>query len=196
MEWMTLELQDADETSSYERLRRYRTLFLTCDAEEDAVSDLIADMLLLEKDAPDKPINLVISSWGGALDMGMALYDIMKSLSCPVDTFALGKACSAAALILAAGTGTRWVYPSTRLMIHQPSGGTQYGTITDNEIARANDLAWKKLYLEALAECCGQPFKKVKKDCERDKWMSAEEAVAYGLADRIVALPRRKPLVK
>jgi ATP-dependent Clp protease protease subunit len=180
----------------YNVLMKKRTLVLSCDMDEYIISELIASLLVLEKEDETAPVNLIIMSWGGSLADGLGLYDVMKSLSCPINTYAIGKACSAGALVLAAGTGLRAAYPSTRIMIHQPSGGTHLGTVSDTRIAQDNDLSWKKLFLEALAESTGQTFKRISRDCERDKWMSATEAVEYGLVDEVVVAHRRKPLVK
>lgn len=176
----------------FDDLLERRTLMLAGDVEEETIAEIIAALLELSQRDPKSPIHLFVASWGGSLADALALYDVMKSLACPVNTYALGKACSAGALILAAGTGRRYAYPSTRVMIHQPSGGISYGTITDNKINAANDDAWKKTFLEALAESSGQTYEKVEADCERDKWFDAKAAMEYGLVDELVILHRRK----
>jgi ATP-dependent Clp protease protease subunit len=170
-----------------EDLYRRRTLYLPYDVDEGTISDLVGRMLILSRS--DGDINLIIQSWGGSLADCLGLYDIIKSIPNDVCTFGLGKCTSAGAFLLAAGTkGKRYIYPSTRVMIHQPSVFVGYGKVTDQQIALKNDQEWKELFLTRWARMTGQPEKKALRDAERDKWFSAEEAVAYGIVDHLVVL--------
>lgn len=171
----------------FEELYRRRTLYLPYDVDEDTISDLIARMLLLSRTEGD--INLIIQSWGGSLADCLALYDVMKSIPNDVATYALGKATSAGAFLLAAGTkGKRYAYPSARIMMHQPQVFYGHGDVTDHEISVNNDKAWKRLFLERFACSVGKDVKKVMRDFERDRWFSAQEALEYGIVDHIVKL--------
>lgn len=170
-----------------ENLMERRTLYLVGDLEEDNAAEIIARMLILSRTEGD--INLIIQSWGGSLADTLAIYDVMKSIPNDVATYALGKATSAGAFLLAAGTkGKRYAYPSARIMMHQPQVFYGHGDVTDHEISVNNDKAWKRLFLERFARSVGKDVKKVMRDFERDRWFSAEEALEYGIIDHIVEL--------
>lgn len=183
---MTIE-EVSEPSDVFEELYQRRTLYLPYDVDEGTVSDLIARMLILSKSEGD--INLIIQSWGGSLADCLALYDIMKTIPNDVCTYGLGKCTSAGAFLLAAGTkGKRYIYPSCRVMIHQPSVSPGYAKITDQEISLKNDKLWKELFLTRWAKSTGQPLKKAMKDAEHDKWFSAQEALEYGIVDHIIKL--------
>jgi ATP-dependent Clp protease, protease subunit len=169
----------------YSRLLKDRIIFLG-DAIEDHVANLIiAQLLFLESEDPEKDIQLYINSPGGVVTSGMAIYDTMQYLRAPVSTICIGQAASMGAVLLAAGaTGKRYALPNSRIMIHQGSGGFR-GNTPDVEIQMREMLHLTDRLMEILAKHTGQDFEKVKRDSERDKFMSAEEAKAYGLIDEV-----------
>lgn len=172
-----------------DNLFRRRTLYLPFAVDEGIISDLIGRMLILSQEDPKGDINLFVQSWGGSLADCLALYDIMKYIPNDVATYGMGKCTSAGAFLLAAGTkGKRYIFPSTRVMIHQPSVYAGYGKVTDQAISLKNDQAWKDLFLSRWAKMTNQPLKKAMKDAERDKWFSADEALEYGIVDHVIAL--------
>ena len=151
---------------------------------------VVAQMLFLEMEDPDKEINLYINSPGGSVTAGMAIYDTMQYLRCPVSTLCIGMAASMGAFLLTAGAkGMRRILPNAEVMIHQPLGGAQ-GQATDIAIHAEYIMKIKKKLNTILAQRTGQPLEKVEADTERDHFLSAEEALAYGIVDEIVA-PRR-----
>ncbi|HEX7171323.1 MAG TPA: ATP-dependent Clp endopeptidase proteolytic subunit ClpP [Candidatus Limnocylindria bacterium] len=171
----------------YSRLLKDRIIFLG-DAIEDHVANLIiAQLLFLESEDPEKDIQLYINSPGGVVTSGMAIYDTMQYLRAPVSTICIGQAASMGAVLLAAGaTGKRYALPNSRIMIHQGSGGFR-GNTPDVEIQMREMMHLTDRLMRILAEHTGQEFDKVKRDSERDYFMSAEEAKAYGLIDEVFA---------
>ncbi|MEG1524735.1 MAG: ATP-dependent Clp endopeptidase proteolytic subunit ClpP [Clostridia bacterium] len=169
----------------YSRLLKDRIIFLGGTVDDDTANIVVAQMLFLEGDDPDKDIFLYINSPGGSVSAGMAIYDTMQYIKCEVSTICVGLAASMGAFLLAAGAkGKRKALPNAEIMIHQPSGGTQ-GQATDINIQAEQILKIKKRLNEILAARTGQPIEKVQQDTERDNYMSAEEAKAYGLIDEV-----------
>ena len=184
---------DERQTDIYSAMLDERAVFINGEINDEMASAVVAELLFLEAAAPDKPISLYINSPGGAVTAGLAIYDTMRHVRCRVHTLCVGQACSMAAVLLAAGDD-RSVLPSARIMIHQPSGGAE-GKQTDIMIT-AREITRIRAKLSAiLAKHTGQPVEKVEQDIERDYFMEAEEAVAYGLADEIVN-PEPKSIVK
>ena len=184
---------DERQTDIYSAMLDERAVFINGEINDEMASAVVAELLFLEAAAPDKPISVYINSPGGAVTAGLAIYDTMRHVRCRVHTLCVGQACSMAAVLLAAGDD-RSVLPSARIMIHQPSGGAE-GKQTDIMIT-AREITRIRAKLSAiLAKHTGQPFEKVEQDIERDYFMEAEEAVAYGLADEIVN-PEPKSITK
>jgi ATP-dependent Clp protease protease subunit len=171
----------------YSRLLKDRIIFLG-DAIEDNVANLIiAQLLFLESEDPEKDIQLYINSPGGVVTSGMAIYDTMQYLRAPVSTICIGQAASMGAVLLASGaTGKRYALPNSRIMIHQGSGGFR-GNTPDVEIQMREMMHLTDRLMHILAEHTGQEFEKVKRDSERDYFMSADEAKSYGLIDEVFA---------
>ena len=171
----------------YSRLLKDRIIFLSGEIDDVTANLVVAQMLFLEMEDPDKEINLYINSPGGSV---MAIYDTMQYLRCPVSTLCIGMAASMGAFLLTAGAkGMRRILPNAEVMIHQPLGGAQ-GQATDIAIHAEYIMKIKKKLNTILAQRTGQPLEKVEADTERDHFLSAEEALAYGIVDEIVA-PRR-----
>lgn len=174
----------------YSRLLKDRIIFLSGEINDDVANNVVAQMLFLEMEDPDKDIMLYINSPGGSITAGMAIYDTMKYLKCEVSTLCIGMAASMAAFLLAAGAkGKRKALPHSEVMIHQPLGGAE-GQVTDVLIHAERLKKTKKLMNEELAKNTGNKLSKIQADVERDNFMSAEEALAYGLIDGIIE-PRR-----
>jgi len=170
----------------YSRLLKDRIIFLGDEVSDVSASLIIAQMLFLETDDPDKDINLYINSPGGSISAGLAIYDTMNLMRCDVSTICVGMAASMGAFLLAGGAkGKRFALPNSEVMIHQPSGGAR-GMASDIQIQAERILYMKKKLNEILAENTGQPVSKIEADSDRDKWMNAEEALAYGLVDKII----------
>ena len=170
----------------YSRLLKERIIFLGTEINDDVSNLVIAQMLFLQSDDADKDISIYINSPGGVVTAGMAIYDTMQFLKCPITTYCVGQAASMGAVLLAAGTkGKRFALPNSRIMIHQPLGGAQ-GQATDIEIQTREILRMKKRLNEILADHTGQSIKTIEKDTDRDFFMSAAEAVKYGLVDEVV----------
>ncbi len=170
----------------YSRLLKERIIFLGEEVNDVTASLVVSQMLFLESEDPSKDINLYIMSPGGSVTAGMAIYDTMQFIKCDVSTICMGMAASMGAFLLAGGTkGKRMALPNAEIMIHQPSGGAQ-GQATEIEIAAEHILKTKEKLNRILAENTGQPYEKVKADTERDNWMTAQEAVEYGLIDIVV----------
>ena len=162
-----------------------RIVFLGDEVNSDTASLVIAQLLFLESEDPDKDISLYINSPGGSVTAGMGIYDTMQYIKCDVSTICVGMAASMGAFLLAGGAkGKRMILPNAEVMIHQPSGGAQ-GQATEIQITAEWILRTKKNLAKILAENCNQPFEKVMADTERDYWMSAEQALEYGLVDHI-----------
>ncbi|MAC25198.1 MAG: ATP-dependent Clp endopeptidase, proteolytic subunit ClpP [Sandaracinus sp.] len=176
----------------YSRLLKDRIVFLGTPVDDFVANAIIAQMLFLESEDPDKEITLYINSPGGVVTAGLAIYDTMQYIRCPVSTVCLGQAASMGAFLLAAGEpGLRRALPHSRVMIHQPLGGYR-GQATDIEIHAKEILSIKKKLNDLLAAHTGTPVEQVAKDTERDKFLSAEEAKDYGLIDQVIA-PRHLP---
>ena len=170
----------------YSRLLKDRIIFLGEEVTDVSASLIVAQMLFLESEDPGKDIQLYINSPGGSVTAGMAIYDTMKYIKCDVATTCIGLAASMGAFLLAGGTkGKRFALPNAEVMIHQPLGGAQ-GQATEIQIAAEHILKTKKKLNSILAENCGKPLDVVMADTERDNWMSAEEAKAYGLIDHVI----------
>ena len=174
----------------YSRLLKDRIIFLSGEIDDYTANLVVAQMLFLEMEDPDKEINLYINTPGGSVTAGMAIYDTMQYLRCPVSTLCIGMAASMGAFLLAAGAkGMRRTLPNAEIMIHQPLGGAQ-GQASDIVIHAENILKIKKKMNQILAQRTGQPLEKVEQDTDRDHFLDAEEALAYGIVDEIVP-PRR-----
>ncbi|WP_280521903.1 ATP-dependent Clp endopeptidase proteolytic subunit ClpP [Gilliamella apis] len=169
----------------YSRLLKERIIFLTGQVEDNMANLIIAQMLFLEAENPEKDIYLYINSPGGVVTAGMAIYDTMQFIKPDVSTICLGQACSMGSLLLTAGTkGKRYCLPNARVMIHQPLGGFQ-GQASDIQIHAQEILQVKSRLNNILAKHTGQDIRVIEKDTDRDNFMSAEKAVEYGLVDAI-----------
>ena len=170
----------------YSRLLKERISFLGEEVNETTASLVVAQMLFLEAEDPEKDIQLYINSPGGSVTAGMAIYDTMQYVKCDVSTFCMGMAASMGAFLLAGGTkGKRLALPNAEIMIHQPLGGAQ-GQATEIEIAARHILQTKEKLNRMLAENTGKDISIIAADTDRDNWMSAEEAKEYGLIDRVI----------
>ncbi|PVX41492.1 ATP-dependent Clp protease proteolytic subunit ClpP [Pasteurella langaaensis DSM 22999] len=170
----------------YSRLLKERVIFLTGEVEDNMANLIVAQLLFLESENPDKDINIYINSPGGSVTAGMAIYDTMQFIKPDVRTLCIGQACSMGAFLLAGGTaGKRAALPNARVMIHQPLGGFR-GQASDILIHANEILKIKKTLNERLAFHTGQPIEIIEKDTDRDNFMSAEEARAYGLVDSVL----------
>jgi ATP-dependent Clp protease protease subunit len=170
----------------YSRLLEDRIIFLGEEVNATSASVVVAQLLFLEAEDPSKDIHLYINSPGGEITSGMAIYDTMQYIKCDVSTICIGMAASMGAFLLAGGTkGKRLALPNAEIMIHQPSGGSQ-GQATEIEIAAKHILKVKENMNRILSENTGKPFEQVAQDTDRDNWMSAQEAVEYGLIDSVV----------
>ncbi|MBQ8878220.1 MAG: ATP-dependent Clp endopeptidase proteolytic subunit ClpP [Lachnospiraceae bacterium] len=170
----------------YSRLLKERIIFLGEEVNETTASLIVAQMLFLEAEDPEKDIHFYINSPGGSVTAGMAIYDTMQYIKCDVSTYCMGMAASMGAFLLAGGTkGKRLALPNAEIMIHQPLGGAQ-GQATEIEIAARHILQTKAKLNRMLAENTGKDIEVIAADTERDNWMTAEEAKEYGLIDRVV----------
>ncbi|MBQ7972066.1 MAG: ATP-dependent Clp endopeptidase proteolytic subunit ClpP [Lachnospiraceae bacterium] len=170
----------------YSRLLEERIIFLGEEVNEVTASLVVAQLLFLESEDPDKDIQLYINSPGGSVTAGMAIYDTMQYIKCDVSTICIGMAASMGAFLLAGGTkGKRMALPNAEIMIHQPLGGAQ-GQATEIEIAAKHILHTKEKLNKILAENCGQPYDVIAADTERDNWKTAKEAMEYGLIDSVI----------
>ena len=170
----------------YSRLLKERVIFLVGPIDDYVANVVVAQLLFLEADNPEKDISLYINSPGGVVTAGLAIYDTMRFIKPDVSTICVGQACSMGSFLLAAGTkGKRYILPNSRVMIHQPSGGTQ-GQASDIAI-QAKEILYLRSRLNAeLAANTGQPIEKIELDVERDYFMAAEEAKAYGVVDSVI----------
>lgn len=170
----------------YSRLLKERVIFMVGQVEDYMANLIVAQLLFLESDNPDKDISLYINSPGGSVTAGMAIYDTMQFIKSSVSTLCIGQAASMGAFLLCAGEpGKRFVLPNSRVMIHQPSAGFQ-GQATDIDIHAREILSIKERMTRLMADHCDQPYEKVMEDTERDRFLTASESVDYGLVDRIV----------
>ena len=170
----------------YSRLLEDRIVFISGEIDDASANTIVAQLIYLEAKNPEKDICVYINSPGGSVTAGMAIYDTMKYVKCDVSTICIGLAASMGAFLLAAGTkGKRFCLPNSEVMIHQPLGGAQ-GQASDIDITANHILKTKKKMIEMLAKNTGQSIKKVEKDVDRDYFMTADEAVAYGLVDKVI----------
>jgi ATP-dependent Clp protease protease subunit len=171
----------------YSRLLKDRVLFIGTPIDDYVANLVVAQLLFLQMEDPEKDIHLYINSPGGSVTSGMAIYDTMQFLKCDVATYCIGQAASMGAVLLAAGTkGKRYALPNSRIMIHQPWGGAQ-GAATDIQIQAKEIQGMKERLNRILAKHTGQDVSKIEKDADRDFFMSADDAKAYGLVDEVVA---------
>lgn len=171
----------------YSRLLKDRIIFLGEEVNDVTASLVVAQLLFLAAEDPDKDINLYINSPGGSVTAGMAIYDTMQYIKCDIETICIGMAASMGSFLLSGGTkGKRLALPNAEIMIHQPSGGAQ-GQATEIQIAAEHILRTKQKLNEILAANTGQSLETIKADTERDNFMSADEAKAYGLIDEVIA---------
>jgi ATP-dependent Clp protease protease subunit len=178
----------------YSRLLKDRIIFLGTPIDDNVANTVIAQLLFLEADDPDKDIYIYINSPGGIVTAGLAIYDTMNYIKSPVSTICIGQAASMGALLLAAGSkGKRFSLPHARIMIHQPMGGFQ-GQVTDVEIHAKEMLKMKETLNKILASHTGQPLEKIHDDTDRDYFMSGDDAKAYGLIDEVIAKKVPRPV--
>jgi ATP-dependent Clp protease protease subunit len=176
----------------YSRLLKDRIIFIGTPIEDEIANIIIAQLLFLAAEDPAKDINMYINSPGGVVTAGLAIYDTIQYLKAPVSTICIGQAASMGALLMTAGAkGRRYALPNARIMIHQPLGGAQ-GQATDVEIQAREIMRMKALVNNILAKHTGQPLSKIEKDTDRDFYMSAEEAVKYGLIDEVIVTMKVK----
>ncbi len=176
----------------YSRLLKDRIIFLGTPIDDQVANVIIAQLLFLESDDPDKEINIYINSPGGSVSAGLGIYDAMQHIKSPVNTTVVGLAASMGALLLTAGTGKRYALPNARVMIHQPHTQGVSGQITDIEITAKELIKTKEQMAQIMSKHTGQPLERVLADTERDRWMSADEAKAYGLVDDVVHPKEKK----
>ena len=170
----------------FSRLLRERIIFLGEAIDDEVANSVVAQLLLLDSENPEKDIMMYINSPGGVITAGMAIYDTMQLIKADVSTICLGEAASMGAFLLCSGAkGKRLALPSARIMIHQPLGGAQ-GQATDIELEAKEILRMKKMLTSIIAENSGQDYEKVVEDCERDHYLSAQESVEYGLIDKVI----------
>ncbi len=171
----------------FSRLLKDRIIFLGTPVDDRVANIIIAELLYLESEDPEKEIALYINSPGGVVTSGMAIYDTMNHVKCPVSTICIGQAASMGAFLLAAGEkGRRFALPHARIMVHQPLGGAQ-GQASDIEIQAKEILRIRDVLNQILAENTGQPLEQIVKDTDRDHFMTANEAQAYGLVDKVMS---------
>ena len=172
----------------YSRLLKDRIIFLGEEVNDTSASIVVAQLLFLEAEDPDKDIHLYINSPGGSVTAGMAIYDTMQYIKCDVSTVCIGMAASMGAFLLSGGAkGKRYALPNAEIMIHQPLGGAQ-GQATEIEIAAKHILRTKEKLNKILAANTGKPYEQVCEDTDRDNWLTADEACEYGLVDKVIAL--------
>ncbi|MBP3772302.1 MAG: ATP-dependent Clp endopeptidase proteolytic subunit ClpP [Treponema sp.] len=170
----------------YSRLLKDRIIFIDGEINDINADLVVAQILFLESENPDKDISIYINSPGGSVTAGLAIYDAMQYVKCDIQTICIGQAASMGAILLAGGTkGKRFALPSCRVMIHQPRGGVQ-GQESDIAIQAKEIIRLKKLSIKYLAEKCSKSEDEIAKDMERDFFMSAEEALAYGIVDKVM----------
>lgn len=171
----------------YSRLLKDRIIFIGTPIDDGVANAVIAQLLFLQMEDPKKDIHLYINSPGGSVTAGMAIYDTLNFMSCQVITYGIGMVASMATVLLASGTrGKRYCLPNSRVMIHQPTGGAG-GQTSDISIAAREILRWRKVLNETLSKHSGQSVEQIEKDSDRDYYMTAEEAKAYGLVDQVIA---------
>ena len=172
----------------YSRLLKDNIIFIGTPIDDTVANLVVAQLLFLESEDPDKDISLYINSPGGSITAGMAIYDTMQFIRAPVITFCVGQCASMAAVLLAAGSkGKRFALPNSRVLIHQPSAGGISGQATDIKIAAEEIIRMRELTSQIIAKHTGQPFETVERDVERDRIMSSMQAKEYGLIDEVIA---------
>ena len=178
----------------YSRLLKDRIIFIGGEIQDQVANTVIAQLLFLQNENADADISIYLNSPGGWITSGLAVYDTIQFVGCDVRTYCLGQAASMAALLLAGGTkGKRFILPNSRILIHQPMGAAR-GTATDIGIQAEEILRLRERLNKILAHHTGQPLEKIEEDVDRDRYMGAEEAVEYGLADQIIqSLPKKTP---
>lgn len=170
----------------YSRLLKERVIFLVGPVDDNTANLVIAQMLFLESENPDKDINFYINSPGGSVPAGMAIYDTMKFIKCDVSTLCIGMAASMGAFLLAAGTkGKRFALPNSTVMIHQPSGGFQ-GQVSDIERHAQYAIDIKRRFIELMVKMTGRSAEQVELDHDRDRFLTSEQAVSYGIVDKVL----------
>jgi len=170
----------------YSRLLKDRIIFIGTPIDDYTANLTVAQLLFLEAQDPDKDVNLYINSPGGSVTAGLAIYDTMQYIKCDVSTICIGMCASMAAILLAGGTkGKRYALPHSRVMIHQPLGGAE-GPVTDVEIRAKELMRMKRMLNEILSKHTGQPIERIEKDTDRDFYLSAEEALDYGIVDKVI----------
>jgi ATP-dependent Clp protease protease subunit len=170
----------------YSRLLKERVIFLVGPVDDSTANLVIAQMLFLESENPDKDINFYINSPGGSVPAGMAIYDTMKFIKCDVSTLCVGMAASMGAFLLAAGTkGKRFALPNSTVLIHQPSGGFQ-GQVSDIERHAQYAIDIKRRFIELMVKMTGRTFEQVELDHDRDRFLTSEQAVSYGIVDKVL----------
>ena len=170
----------------YSRLLRDRIVFIGTPIDDYVANSIIAQLLFLQMEDPKKDVHVYINSPGGSVSDGMAIYDTLNFLQCEVVTYCLGMAASMSTVLLAAGTkGKRYALPNSRVMIHQPSGGAG-GQTSDISIAAKEILRWRRTINEILSKHSGQSIEQLEKDSDRDNYMTAQEAMDYGLVDEVI----------
>ncbi len=172
----------------YSRLLRDRIVFLGGGIDDDTANVIIAQMLFLSNEDSSLPISFYINSPGGSVSAGLAIYDTMQFLRCEVHTYCIGMAASMGAVLMCGGeTGKRFVLPNARLLLHQPLiGGVLEGPATDLSIEAAEIIRLRKRLYEIIGKHCNRPLDQIERDCDRNKWLDAQEAIDYGLADKIL----------
>ncbi len=182
----------------YSRLLRDRIIFLGGPVTDDVANVVVAQFLFLYNENPKTDIHFYINSPGGSVSAGLAIYDTMQFVRCDVATYCIGVAASMGAMLLLAGTsGKRYVLPNSRVLLHQPLiGGVMEGVATDLGIQAKEMIRTRKRLYDIIVKHTGKPYDTVAKDCERDYWLDAEEAVAYGLADKLMQHMPEDPLKK
>jgi ATP-dependent Clp protease, protease subunit len=177
----------------YSRLLKERIIFIGSPIDDYVANAVIAQMLYLQMEDPRKDIHVYINSPGGSVNDGMAIYDTMQFLRCDVVTYCIGAAASMSAVLLAAGTkGKRYALPNSRVMIHQPSGGAG-GQAADISIAAREIIRWRKTMNEILAKHTGKTAEQISKDSDRDYYMTADEALKYGIVDHVISSVKEAP---
>jgi len=176
----------------YSRLLKDRIIFLGSAVDDQVANLIIAQLLFLESDNPDKEIHMYINSPGGSVIDALGIYDTMQHIRPRVNTYAIGTAASMGAVLLAGGTGRRYALPHARILIHQPWSSGISGQVTDIQIQAEELLRTKDRLAQILAHHTGQPIERIRRDTERDRWFSAEEAKEYGLVDEVLVPKERK----
>jgi ATP-dependent Clp protease, protease subunit len=172
----------------YSRLLKDRVIFLGGPVDDNSANLIIAQMLFLSNEESNSDIHFYINSPGGSVTAGLAIYDTMRFLRCPVATYCIGQAASMGAVLFAGGTkGKRYMLPNSRIMLHQPLiSGVMQGTASDLEIEAKEIIRLRKLIYEILSEHTGVKPEKIEKDCDRNLWLEAQESIKYGLADKVL----------